>query len=249
MKIEKEPFAFLDEFGSKHWWYRAKNDLIKTFLKKYANGAHAGKVIDVGCGAGNLSKEITDAGYNVTSVDLSEEAIKYCRARGLKDLHVADAVQLPFQDNCFDAAVASEILEHIEEDSRALKEIYRVLKPGGVAIITVPAVPLLYGYQDKYWRHIRRYSKKGLCDLIQKEPFEILRLTYSNFLLFLPVAAFRFFSKIFYNERREQVCDEARFNNILISAFLGSILNLEKIYLGKHNFLIGTSLVAILKKA
>jgi len=249
MTADKSQFKFLDEQGGAHWWYRAKNDLVEMCLDKFLAGAVGKKILDVGCGAGNLSRNLADKGYEMSSVDFSEDAIKYCKGRGLADARVGDAANLPFHNNIFDGAVASEILEHIEDDSRALKEIYRVLKPGGVLVITVPALPLLFGHQDIYWGHFRRYTKNSLCNLIDNTKFQIIRLTYSNLSLFVPAFVFRIFSNFFYKRQMADTCDECRFNNVLISSFFARILKVERAYLRRFNFPVGVSLLAVLKKA
>ena len=252
MKTNKSLYGVLDKLGSDHWWYRAKNNLIKMFLETFSGGGGSGDrsqaVLDIGCGAGNLSKDLQDLGYQVTSVDLSEDAINYCYTRGLIRARVADAARLPFPSNYFDFAVASEILEHIQDDGKTMKEIRRVMKPGGVVIITVPAIPMLWSYQDVYWGHFRRYTRHSLEVLLQNEHFQILKLSYFNFSLFLPAALIRIFSNLFTKKSDRVACDEYKSNNGLIGSLFTGILKIEKEYLKKYNFPIGISLCAVVKK-
>lgn len=95
-------------------------------------------ILDNGCGAAVVSRILAKKGYSVTGFDLSETIIqKIPKEKNLK-LVVGDSDSLPFSDGYFDCVVCSEVLEHIKDNSLSIKEINRVLKEKGVAIITVP---------------------------------------------------------------------------------------------------------------
>lgn len=100
------------------------------------------RVLDVGCGRGFYVNSISCLeGVEVVGVDLNKEYLNQAKKLIKKNnvqLEVADVTKLPFEDNSFDKVIASEILEHLGDDNLALKEIYRVMKPGAIIIATVP---------------------------------------------------------------------------------------------------------------
>ena len=95
-----------------------------------------------------------------------------------------DLLSLPFKTNSIEMIIASDVLEHLEEDAIGMKEIHRVLKREGEAILTVPAFQVMWGIQDKVGRHKRRYSKKQFIKKIEGEGFKVLRSSYFNFFFF-----------------------------------------------------------------
>jgi ubiquinone/menaquinone biosynthesis C-methylase UbiE len=95
-----------------------------------------------------------------------------------------DLTQCPLPDNCCDAVVILNVLEHIEDDQKALNEIYRILKPGGIVVIEVPAGPHLYDVYDKALMHFRRYTMGDLTTKIKKSGFNIKSKSHLGFLLY-----------------------------------------------------------------
>ena len=126
-------------------WYSAKDDPIallraesktrnqwvfETLSKLKADA----KILDVGCGGGFLSNFLSEKGFSVTGLDLSKESLevaKLCNHGGQAHYVYGDAYKLPFEDQSFDSVTCMDFLEHVSEPALVLKEIARVLKPGG----------------------------------------------------------------------------------------------------------------------
>jgi ubiquinone/menaquinone biosynthesis C-methylase UbiE len=114
------------------------------------------KVLDVGCGAGQLVAELNRRGYEAWGVDISEAMVNHAREQYESDrFRVADIEQLPFSDNSFDGIVCLGVLEYLNQDDAALREMWRVLKPGGRAIITTPSSICPFYYMDRLYQKIR----------------------------------------------------------------------------------------------
>lgn len=225
-----------------HWWFKGKTAIAKALIRRYfGNGK---KILDVGCGTGFFSKSLALSGYEVTSVDGSELALEYCKKRGLKNLILSDACKLPFPDNSFDAVVALDILEHIKDDGVAVKEWTRVLKPGGIMLIFVPALQLLWSPQDIKLEHYRRYDKDALGKALRGMRIE--KLSYFNTLLFLPVFLFRIVTNISPSLLKNR--DELDITGPKINYLLEKIFSFESRYLVNSNFPIGVSLLAVSRK-
>jgi SAM-dependent methyltransferase len=152
-------------------------------------------VLDVGCGTGALLTELqkTRLAYGA---DLSLKALAYARERGLKNLVQADAQALPYTDNSFAACVSLDVIEHVPDDHAAVREICRVLRPGGRAVINVPAFRWLWGPHDVALMHERRYTKTELKQLLESEGLVVDKVSYGVFFLFPIVILVRLLEKL-----------------------------------------------------
>src|SRR5438128_302523 len=130
-----------------YWWFVARHRLVDALIRSRYPQADPDTapldILDVGCGTGAMSARLTRFG-RVVSADFSPLALEFSRRRGLTHLVGADAMRLPFASNAFDLLIAMDMLEHLPDDKAALCEFYRVLKPGGRIIATVPAFALLW---------------------------------------------------------------------------------------------------------
>ena len=142
---------------AEHWWFRGRRMLFAAELRGLKIGTNA-DVLDIGTGTGSNLRMLREEGYrNVTGIDLNPLAVRYCLAKGFTSVLSGDATSLPFADGQFDIVLATDTIEHIDDDRKALQEIHRVLVPGGYAMIVVPAFASLWGLQDIVAHHKRRY--------------------------------------------------------------------------------------------
>jgi SAM-dependent methyltransferase len=171
-----------------HWWFasrtRALNAVIEPLLPKSPDF----RLLDVGCGAGNMIHHLSRYGL-VKGLEIDERPVKVAREERGYDVDLFDVTQpMPFEDNSFDAVTALDVIEHNEDDLAILADSYRILKPGGHMIITVPAFMWLWGHNDDINAHIRRYTAKELKQKLTQTGFKVRRVTYNNFFVF-PLAA------------------------------------------------------------
>src|SRR3989344_1354262 len=235
-KIEKE-----------HWLMKVRRGIIQDNLSKYIQKKPKDvKLLDFGCGSGLFVDELGKDGFDAYGLDNSEEAIKFGQSKGIKNIGVIGSQKISFPDNTFDAVLSLDVLEHLENESWALREIERVLKSGGIAIITVPAYHFLWGVQDDVSHHFRRYTKGWLLREIKKSTsLEIIRSSYYNTFLFPPIAAVRLLSRLFKWKGRESDYD---LNSPFLNKILFFIFNTERKLLKKINYPFGVSILAVLKK-
>ena len=145
------------------------------------------RLLDIGCGAGNMIHHLSHYGQ-VKGLEIDERPVNKARERGY-DVDLFDATQrMPFDDNTFDAITALDVIEHNEDDLAILADSYRILKPGGHLIITVPAFMWLWTHNDDLNAHIRRYTAAELKQKLTQTGFTTRRVTYNNFFIF-PMAA------------------------------------------------------------
>ena len=126
-------------------------------------------------------------------MDYSAEALNFCAQNSLSSLAQANGIALPFRDNSFDACLSLDVLEHIQDDTSALKEIRRVLKPGGVLLLTVPAYQWMWSNMDING-HFRRYTKAQVAGLLEKVKLQPEIISYYNCFLF-PLAVVQRFTE------------------------------------------------------
>lgn len=227
---------------SSHFYYQANHNLILSLIKSLRK-KHL-KILDAGCGTGLLAKKMQKFG-EVYSVDKSPEAVKFTRKRGIKVIR-SGLEALPFKDHSFDLVTCIDVLGHdwIPNDSSALKELYRVLKPGGYLIIRVSANPSLKTNHDEYVFTKHRYSRLELAKKLKKSGFLIERLSHINSALF----PFAFIKGLVekYNPKAPQsgiIKMPAILNNALIS-----LLSIENFLFRIVDLPFGVGLIALCKK-
>lgn len=175
------------------WFQQIETDFRATSLNRLVLSlTPMGKVLDIGCGSGALSAELLRAGRNVISQDLSERMVAMCRnyldRQGLDNSRVRHGSidDIPEKQH-FDAVISLDVIEHIEDDMKAVEKMRATLKPGGTLVLSVPAMSVLYGPKDVEVGHYRRYDKQQLIDVLSSGGFDIQSCRFWNVLGVLPV--------------------------------------------------------------
>jgi SAM-dependent methyltransferase len=187
--MNPEEYARMHALEDWYWWFVARRDAAARTLRDYAPTDRPLRILDAGCGTGgmlDLYRTWPDA--EITGLDFSPDALRFSHNRGHQRLVGGDLTLLPFRTSSFDVVTALDVIEHVEADSRALAEIARVLRPGGILVATVPAYQFLWGPHDEALHHMRRYNSRQFVDLIQEGGLRVERCTYLLSALF-PLAA------------------------------------------------------------
>ena len=178
------------EAEERQWWYVGMRTITAALLDKHLDGARRPRILDAGCGTGNNLVHFGARGRAV-GVDLSEDALRFCRTRGVSAAR-ASVLSLPFPGAAFDLVTSFDVLYHrwITDDRAAVAELARVLAPGGMLLVRVPALKMLWGAHDDAVLSRHRYTRGEVAALMRGAGLEVLELTYANTLLF-PVLAVR----------------------------------------------------------
>ncbi len=173
----------------RQWWYVGMRAISDALLRS-APQASGGRLLDAGCGTGTNLLHFAGAWRSV-GVDLSQEALRFCRERGVA-VAGASLLQLPFREGAFDCVTSFDVLYHrwISDDGAAVAELARVLRPGGLLLVRVPALKLLWGAHDEAVHSRHRYTRGEVERLLRTSGLQILRSSYANFFLF-PLLATR----------------------------------------------------------
>jgi len=163
-------------------------ELITSYFRPYL----AGEAIEIGAGIGNMAHHITPHVSSLQLVEPSPNLIGALKARFADDETVSvinkDFNQIIFttQEKSFDCVILVNVLEHIEDDELALKECFRILRPGGKLFLFVPALPCLYSNLDKIVGHFRRYTKAEFLGKVKCAGFRVELASYFDFLGIFP---------------------------------------------------------------
>lgn len=173
----------------RHWWYRGLRELVLDRVGERV------RILDVGCGTGGMLARLNGRGS--IGVDLSPHALESCRGRGLTRLVRASAESLPFRAGSFDAVLALDLLYHrwVEDQGRALSEFARVLAPGGLLILHLPAFPWLAGAHDRAVFGARRYTPREVGELVGSAGLEVAELSFRNLAAFAGACVVRPWSR------------------------------------------------------
>lgn len=242
MEISEYKNIFLNE--KEHFFYIANHAIILSLLDKFLNQKKDLTVLDAGCGTGLLSKKLKKYG-RVTGLDYSPIALMYAKKRGVKTI-LGSVVKLPFDSLSFDLVTSVDVLYHkaVINDLAAIKEFYRILKPGGLLVLRVPANKWLHLMHDKHVHTGRRYEKTELYGKLAKTGFLINKLSYINMLL-LPLAVVKMLlEKIFDIKPSSEIQKiPSTINNILTKLLISEIAILKV-----ANLPFGLGLIAVCKK-
>lgn len=193
--MEIENYKLQHSVESQHWWYICRREMLKRYILSFGLRSDA-KVLDVGTSTGTNMRLFEEMDiFKGIGLDLSKDALMLCKSKGFMPLLQGNLLELPFEERSFDALLATDIYEHIEDDERAISECYRVLKPGAPILVAVPTFPVLWGLQDEVSHHCRRYVLKSLVQKMQDVGFEIDHDYHYNYLLFLPILLARWVLK------------------------------------------------------
>jgi len=244
-EMQEHTYEIMYEVEGRHWWFVGRRKIIASFVRDICThiGKRRPRILDVGCGTGANLQMLSNFGV-AEGVDVSTEALNFCRARGLAKVRQGAAEALPFEDASFDVVTGLDVVEHLDDDVAGLKEMRRVLRPGGRALLFVPAFMFLWGVQDDISHHRRRYTLPDLKARLAEAGLSVERATYANITFFLPILAGRVIMRL-------TGVRPASENNITIGAlngFLGWILGSESWWLRWMDFRFGVSIICVAQR-
>lgn len=170
---------------NRHWWYRGRRSVLERVIADLRLPARA-RILDAGCGSGRNMVEFARHG-EVTGIELSPTSVALARDRGAGEVVEGSVLEMPFEADAFEMAASLDVIEHLEDDLQALRELRRVVAPGGSLLVTVPAYQWLWSGHDEINHHHRRYTRRSLQSVGEQAGWHQVRTTYFNSLL-LPAA-------------------------------------------------------------
>jgi len=251
--LEKDIYSQFFKLEQSHWWFRGMYGICFDLFKRWiAPGIAATDiVVDLGCGNGTWSRHLTRYG-SVIGLDYSAEALANCSKRGLDLLVLGDAARLPLGDGEAAVVTALGLIEHLEDDRIFLKELYRVLRPGGQVLLLTSAYSWLWGHHDDLVHHKRRYTRQSFSRLLEEEGFQLNQVSYANTLLFPPILMARLLEKIGVRKGKAADGDHTSPDLFMpprsINSILIWLLRLESLWLKWMALPFGVSLFAVITR-
>jgi SAM-dependent methyltransferase len=240
-----ERYGYWEEW---HWWFRARQRIIESLLRRELSEIASPSIISVGCGPLEGLKWLPPiAGENGRVVGLDAEPLHASTPGKSLNYVVGRIEEAPFASSTFDAVLALDVLEHLDDDVKGIGEMFRLLKPGGLLLLTVPAFPSLWGAQDIVSQHRRRYTKRTLSKTFNQADLPIPWITYFNTLLFPPIAAVRWGRKALGMANSEQGDFEGSRPGIL-NDILEGVFASERHIVCRTSMPFGVSLLAMLRR-
>ena len=246
--MERATYEVEAQVERRHWWFRGRRRILARLLARLAPPLPAGaRVLDVGCGTGANGPVLAGDGRVAIGLDASPVPLGLAGtgARGHAARVRGDALALPFADGAFDLVVALDVLEHLDDDRAAARELARVTRPGGALVVFVPALRLLWGLQDDVSHHRRRYGKAELRAVLESAALGVERLTFFNTLLFPPILAARLAMRL----HRPRIDSENQVGGRIANALLGAVFAAEAPILEHIDLPIGVSLACVARRS
>lgn len=189
-RLSPDYFDTMAAVARDHWWYRNRRLWLAQLLEGRAR--LGGRALDVGCGTGETLSALESTGFAApVGTDLSPYVLAYARERSPHATSLALAEELPFASASMACLTSMDVLEHVADDAAALREFHRILEPGGVLALMVPAYQWLFSDHDRRACHFRRYSARSLATAAVAAGFAVEQVTYFHSFLVPPAALLR----------------------------------------------------------
>jgi SAM-dependent methyltransferase len=251
--MEQSYFKEYYQLERENWWFTVRRAILEERITHLLSTPTNISSLNIGAATGSTSDMLTRFG-NVMSVEYDENCFQFTKSFLSTPIIQGSITELPFENNQYDLVCAFDVIEHVEDDAKAIDEMIRVCKPGGYIAITVPAYMFLWGEHDVINQHCRRYNKKELLGLLKKHKGRVVYQTYFNAILFMPIAIFRLLatgiSKLKGEQKQTIESDHAIFGtkgffNNLLSGFFSIDYYLLK---WGFRFPAGVSIMVFFKK-
>ena len=264
-EMQQHTYSIMYEVEGAHWWFVGRRRIIAGFVEGICReiGKRRPRILDVGCGTGANLQMLSQFGV-AEGVDVSPAALDFCRARGLArcgrlgfgHLHrearrvVPRELRVPAEQRehpapaSFDLVTGLDVVEHLDDDVAGLREMHRVLRPGGYALLFVPAFKFLWGVQDDISHHRRRYTLPELKRTAEQAGLTIDRATYANITFFAPILLGRMLMRLTGFRPTSE-------NNLtlgVMNGLLGRILGAESSILRHANLPFGVSAICVARR-
>jgi SAM-dependent methyltransferase len=238
--MERAVYDAMAELDERHWWYRARREVIASLIRRKARPAAGARLLEIGCGTGHNLAMLGEFGsVDALEVDQTARAIAENRlGRKVFSAPLPELAGIP--ERAYDLVAAFDVIEHVPDDHAALEGIARRLKPGGKFVATVPAHQWMWSAHDVVNHHQRRYSKRALSELIERSPLKLDAIGYFNSLLFPLAVAQRVASKVTRKDDADLAMPPAPLNYALERVFAA-----ERALIGRVPLPPGLSLFAV----
>jgi len=241
-----EEYEVMYQVEDHHWWYLGMEQITCRVLERFLPRDRSElRILDAGCGTGAVMKYLCQYG-EVTGFDFSAEALRFSHQRAHTRLAQASVLEIPFASQCFDLIVSFDVIcEMGVDDDQALQEFGRILKPGALIMLRLPAYDWLRGKHDVATHISHRYTRGEIRAKLMRSGLTPVRLSYANMFLFPVAVAKRLSERLFSSSQTgsDLTLDPGPLNGVL-----RSILSAEAPLVSNHGLPFGLTVVALARK-
>ena len=246
--MKRDEYQKMYNLETRYWWFLGKQHLVKNQLGRLPlKRLNEIRLLDIGSGTGIIMKELQNLG-RVYGMELSMEAIGFLKRRNLNLIVRSDANDaLPFRDETFAVITCLDVLEHLDKDIDLIREMFRICKPGGYVLLTVPAFQAFWSLHDTVLHHRRRYTKIRLLATLKQADFRVMKISYYNVTMSIPIMVIRKIRALWLPDANSQ----SDFSIKLPFLFNHALTHLYRAEISLLRFLsypFGVSLVAALQR-
>ena len=249
--MDKAYFKQYYRLEREHWWFKARIKILASILEKNLSHKNSIKILNVGVATGATSEMLQQFG-EVTSIEYDEDCCQFINQQSNLNVSQGSITELNFANHSFDVVCAFDVIEHVEDDATAAKELERVCAPNGYIFVTTPAYQFLWSEHDVVNHHFRRYTLANFRNLFSTGSLVNIKTTYFNFFLFMPIALIRIilwpFQKRKTTTNTNQETDATRFTPGILNKLLYQLFLFEKVLLNQFSLPFGVSILLLLKK-
>ncbi len=244
--MEAHEYKRIARRESFYFWHIGRREILHEALSRVLGTRKDLKILDYGCGPGGNILFLKDFG-RVSGADISQTALDFAETRGFEKLIKVSDHTVPFPDASFDIIASLDVFEHIDVDEAAMRECFRVLKPGGVLLTTVPAHNWLWGAHDVVLHHFRRYSRSEILKKLRGAGFEIVE--WSHFVTTaVPINYLRRTFDILFKKEGDKIDTYDIEFSPAVNSILLFILRLEKMFIRFLPIPAGSSIFVAARK-
>ncbi len=229
-----------------HFWFRGFGAFVAPVLEEIAAGRRDLRLVDCGCGTGNNLSLLKPYGRTF-GFDLTREGA-HRALRAARPVVQADIERIPYTADSFDIATSFDVVQSVPDDRAALREIARILKPGGYAVLNVSALELLRADHAEVWQELRRYTPASAGRLIGDSGLQVVRISFVFASLFPIMLSVRMWQKMLRPFREPQGDSELEVPPEPINAALSWLVEREAALSRRFPMPIGSSLLIVARK-
>ena len=233
----------------RHFWFRGFRAFVRPLVADAVAGRASPRILDCGCGTGANLVLLSEFG-RAFGFDMSWEGLQFARGYGQSRIAHASITHMPFPDASFDLVTAFDVLYSLseEQEAEAVIEIFRVLRPGGALVINVAALSVLRGRHAVFGSELRRSTRRRLRAVLSRHGFDVVRLTYTNFVLFPLMLAVRTVQRAMGLDTPEESGVDITVPPFPLNETLTTLLRLEAHALRWVDMPIGSSLLCVARR-
>jgi SAM-dependent methyltransferase len=242
--MDPSEYSLMFSVEDSHWWYRGMASITCSLLDRWYRRGRSLRILDAGCGTGAAMTTYLAQYGRVWGMDIAVEAMRFCRARGAARLTRASVADIPYPDESFDLTTSFDVLSErtVPSDLEALREIRRVLAPGGRLLVRLPAYEWMRRAHDEVVRTKHRYTRREVETLFRESGFRVEHISYANAVLLPAVMAKKIGERLFPAARPQS---DLTVNAGRLDPFLRTLLASEAPWIARMGLPCGLSILGV----